>query len=153
MAFDEYLDRRWLQLISNFHSKCLNIPYLLNTTLICMMMAVVLQTEHARRATQFAYQGYTSASSSAAASMLLGEIYQSMGNFGASLSAFTTAMTVLTQHGLRTRQGGAVMHHIGRCCLQQGEWRRAKNHLNEVLAYKHFHVLVIHGLCHPRTMP
>lgn len=91
-----------------------------------------MQAEHARRATQFAYQGHTSACRSAAASVLLGEIYGSMGNHGAALSAFTTAMTVLTQHGLRTRQGGAVMRHIGRCFLQQQEFRRARSHLNEV---------------------
>ena len=91
-----------------------------------------MQTEHARRATQFAYQGHTSATSSAAASVLLGEIYGSMGNHGAALSAFTTAMTVLTQHGLRTRQGGAVMRHIGRCFLQQEDYRRSRSHLSEV---------------------
>lgn len=91
-----------------------------------------VQTEHARRATQFAYQGHTSATNSAAASVILGEIYGSMGNHGAALSAFTTAMTVLTQHGLRTRQGGAVMRHIGRCFMQQEEFRRARSHLGEV---------------------
>eukprot|EP00892_Ulva_mutabilis_P003887 jgi/Ulvmu1/1870/UM012_0026.1 len=90
-------------------------------------------TEHARRATQFAYQGHTSATGSAAASVLLGEVYRSMGNHGAALSAFTTAMTVLTQHGLRTQQGGAVMRHIGRCFLEQEEFRKARSHLSEAL--------------------
>lgn len=107
------------------------------TRTIGMRRAVCMQAEHARSSTQFAYQGHTSATGSAAASALLGEIYQAMGNHGAALSAFTTAMTVLTQHGLRTQQGGAVMRHIGRCLLQQGEYRKARSHLSEVRKLRH----------------
>lgn len=67
-----------------------------------------VQKDHVTRAQEMGFQAAGCAKETVAASVLLGEIHWDAGHAREALTAFRTAVMVLTQQGLRTQQAAKV---------------------------------------------